>query len=167
MYVEWYLNFMKKIILIFILTFLYGCAPFNPGVAVSVSGEGYKNFIGKRYEAIKPLRIIKYTDEWGSYYLTTAGMEADDWTKIIAEIPVGTIIKIDHVSRFTSFDIGVTYRFVAKLENGKIFAGNFFVDRLMRWSNSKGVLNADSFKGKFLGMNDKCLKDLSQKEKKP
>ena len=152
---------LKKIILGLILFFTYGCAPFTPGVAVSVSGEGYKNFIGKRYEAIKPLRIIKYTDEWGSYYLTTAGTEADDWTKIIAEIPVGTIIKIDHVSRFTSFDIGITYRFVAKFEDKRIFAGNFFVDRLMRWSNSKGVLNVDSFKEKFLGMNDKCLKDLS------
>ncbi len=155
---------MIKTILIFSLFFIYGCAPFNLGVAVSVSGKGYNDFVGKRYEVLKPLRIIKYTDEWGSYYLATTSTEADAWTKIITEVPVGTILKIDHVSRFTTFDVDVTYRFVAKFENRKIFRGNFFVDRLMHWSNGKGRLNAISFKEKFLGMNDKYLKDLSKKE---
>lgn len=143
------------------LLFLAGCGPVNPGVNMPIHGGVYSEFLGKRYAVVVPLRIMKYTDEWGSYFLATPQVEADQWTKVVAEVPAGAVLRVDHASRYVNFDMGTRYRFVGRFETRGIFNGAFFIDSFIKWRNTgKGRVTSATFKERFLGMNEAYLKEL-------
>jgi hypothetical protein len=160
---------MKRLIFWLVLGIvLSGCTGVIPEVGYTAHNDNYKNFIGKRYEAITPLRILKFSGFGGECFLARPEIKADKETKKIADVPAGTIIVVDHVSRAERVEFGVTYAYIGKFETPGIFKGGFDLASFMQWRSGSGGKKGGKvkpreekhFKEDFLGMDSNYLKEL-------
>lgn len=143
---------MKNItlyLLISVLPICFGCSMLFSGAtspAFPVQNEEFRSFIGKRYKVIGPLEIKRYSDSWTTF-LSKLTSSSDE--KVIARVPVGSVIVIDHVSKSYNFVLGESYWYIARLENSAIYKGKFIVDYLMIFE-----------KGDFVGMDSNYLVEI-------
>ena len=118
---------MKNItlfVLLLVLPLCVGCSTLFSGVdfpAFPVKSKEFDYLIGKRYQVIRPLKIGKFEQSWGGYVLATP----DSSDRKIVEVPVGSIIIIDHVSMSYNIVLGKSYSYIARFEDKNIFRGKF------------------------------------------
>ena len=120
---------MKNItlfVLLLVLPLCVGCSTLFSGVdfpAFPVKSKEFDYLIGKRYQVIRPLVIGKFEQSWGGYVLV-----APDFSiRKIVEVPVGSIMVIDHVSISHNIALGEFYHYIAFFEDKNIFRGKFDV----------------------------------------
>ena len=141
--------------ILFLFPFCLGCSTFFSGVdlpSFPTNDKGLENIIGRRYKVAKPLVVGRYPDSWSTFLSTP--MSPEDG-KTIARVPEESIIVIDHVSKTHSFAaqaIGMdpkVYYYIARLENPKIYKGQFTINTFMIYE-----------KGDFVGMDQNYLVEI-------
>ncbi len=132
---------MTLFVLLLVLPFSVGCSTLFSGVdfpAFSVKSKEFDYLIGKRYQVIRPLVIAKLEDSW-SVVLVTPDFNG----RKIVDVPVGSIISIDHVSMSYNIVIGKSYRYIAFLEDKNIFRGKFDISFLTSGSDNNTLLDPE------------------------
>lgn len=135
-----------------------GCSAIAPDVAFPVSSQKYRCFVGKKYEVISPLKIVKWKNEWGEYWLAPPVTTHDEYTKFITEIPVGSIVVADHVSQSGGYwfrEPSTSY--IGRLETPGIFRGGFVLSDLIQWNRGN---ERAPFCQRYAGLDGKYLKEL-------
>ena len=133
---------MKSItlfVLLFVLLFCVGCSTLFSGVdspAFPVKSKDFDKLIGKKYQVIRPLVIAKLEDSW-----STVLVEPDFNDRKIVDVPVGSIIIIDHISSSYNMVSGRNYRYIARLEDRRVFRGKFDLGFLTVGSDDRLSLN--------------------------
>ncbi len=155
---------MKRIILITtvaVTMMASGCSVLAPDVGFPVSREPYSCFVGKKYEVISPLRIVVWKNSWGTYWLTypgTSGTAFDEDTDFITDVPVGSIVVADHVSKGGGYWFREEWTsYIGRFQTPGIFRGAFNLSDLMRWNRSNERV---PFCEQFAGLDEKYLKEL-------
>lgn len=122
-------------LLLLVLPFYVGCSSLLSGVdfpAFPIKNKEFDHLVGKRYEVVSPLVIGKFEQSWGGYVLE----EPDVNIRKIVDVPVGSIIVLDHVSMspdtaMSKFYHYKNYHYIAYFEDRNIFQGKFDVISLM------------------------------------
>ena len=115
-------NFILLVLLL-ILPFCVGCSSLFSGAdfaPLPVMSKKFHHLIGKKYQVIAPLVIIRPRASWGPY-LTVPGVDG----KKVADVPAGSIIIIDHVTMSYNIVLGNSYNYIARFEDKNIFRGKF------------------------------------------
>lgn len=154
--------------LIALMIILSGCTGIIPGVGYTINDEQYKILLGKKYEVISPLKIVKYTYFGGDYFLARPERKETRDTEKIVDVPVGVIIIADHVSRVEHVEIETSYSYIGRFLTPDIFSGGFKLNALMEWQKrGPGKKNKvgpgrdeKNFKKDFLGMDAQYLKEI-------
>ena len=142
---------MKNItlyLLLLVLPFCFGCSTLFSGVdfpAFPVKSKEFDYLIGKRYKITRPLVIGKFEQSWGGDVLVSPDFNV----KKNVDVPIGSIIVIDHISKSYRFGSGESYWYIARFENSAIYKGKFIVDYLMIFE-----------KGDFVGMDSNYLVEI-------
>lgn len=143
------------------LLFLSGCTGVVPGIGYHTEDGYYKNFIGKKYEVISPLQVLKYTYFGGEHFLAKADYWETKEVKKIADVPVGAIIIGDHVTRIQHIALGDTHSYLGKFQTRGIFNGGFKLNSFMEWKTKNASRKEKNFNNDFLGLNAEYFKEIS------
>ena len=134
--------------LLLTLPFYLGCSTlFNSfgGVdfpAFPVKGKEFDYLVGKRYEVIRPLIVGKFEQTWGGYVLV-----APDFSiRKIVEVPVGSIIVMDHVSMSYNIVLGKFHHYIALFEDKNIFRDRFDISYFAIGPDNNTSLDPEYFK---------------------
>ncbi len=138
---------MKNItlyLLLSVLPFCFGCSTLFSGVdfpALPVKSKRFDYLIGRKYKVVRPLVIGKFEQSWGGYVLVSTDFNV---TKI-ADVPVGSIIVVEHISKSYNFALGEFYHYIAFLEDRNIFKGKFDVEFLVVGPDNYSSLDPSYF----------------------
>jgi len=133
------------------LILLCGCSHVMPNMGFPSWRPEYRAFVGKKYKVVSDLRIMKQRKEWGSYFLATPTATENDNVEFIVAVPVGSILKINHISRRGGFWLEPQTVFLGSCVTSNIFKWKFDFGSLIRW---------DSTKTNVLGVNEMYLQPV-------
>ncbi|MBP7216335.1 MAG: hypothetical protein KBA46_03515 [Candidatus Omnitrophica bacterium] len=159
---------MKKLALsILCFVWLHGCTYCTPGIGFQIWNKRYAEFIGKRYETVAPLQIMQQTGDAGGYWLVPYSWKETSSLRLVAPVPVGSIIMVDHVSRSDDAPSDKEYHYIGKFITPHIFGSGFELWALMDWDQELGPFAPEEqFKQKFAGMKQEYLKSVIREAKK-
>lgn len=151
--------FLPFFLLVF---FLAGCEvgrALMPDVGFPVSSKEYNCFVGKKYIVVSPLVIKKFTGSIGNYWLTPPdGLK--EGIIFIANVPIGSIIIADHVTKSGGYWFrNTTESFIGKFEDPSVFNGGFELSSVIKY-NYKLDTYQEPFCKRFLGMKEAYLKEV-------
>lgn len=143
---------MKNItlyLLLLVLPFCFGCSTLFSGVdfpAFPVKSKEFDYLIGKRYKIIRPLVIGKFEQSWGGGFLVSPDFNV----RKIVDVPVGSIIVLDHISMSPTTAMGKfyhykNYHYIAYFEDKNIFQGKFDVEFLTIGPDNDTLLDPKYF----------------------
>lgn len=131
-------------LLLLVLPFCVGCSSLLSGVdfpAFPVKNKEFNYLTGNRYKVIKSLVIGKFEQSWGGYVLVVPDFNV----KKIVDVPVGSIIVVDHISKSYNFVSGESYHYIAFFEDKNIFHGKFDLEFLVVGPGNYSSLDPNYF----------------------
>jgi len=132
------------ILLLFLFPFCFGCSTLFSGVdfpAFPVKSNKFGYLVGKGYKTTKALMIGKFEQSWGGYVLVVPSFNV----KKIVDVPPGSSVVVEHISKSYNFTSGATYHYIAFLEDKNIFQGKFDLEFLTVGSDDNLTLDPNYF----------------------
>lgn len=141
---------MYLYLLLACLIFCFGCSTVFSGVdfpAFPTKKKEFNHLIGKKYEVLSPLVVGKFEKSWGGYILVSPNFNV----KRIVDVPVKSIIVLDHISISPTTQMGKfynykDYHFIAYFKDKKIFSKKFDLEFLVIGSDDNLSLDPKYFK---------------------
>jgi len=105
---------IKTLCLIMLFSFFLGCSVICPNVPFPVLSTKYHDLLGREIKTLVPLTLERDINTAGDNYVFINYIGAD-YGKKIADIPVGTILTIDHLNRKYHIEYGTSDELIVRL----------------------------------------------------
>jgi hypothetical protein len=106
---------LKKLILMLSFPFfLLGCSVICPNVPFPVLSTKYHDLLGQKIKTLTPMTLEKSINNIGDNYYFINYQHVDYGRKIV-DIPVGTVLIVDHMNRKYHIEYGTTDELIVRL----------------------------------------------------